>query len=328
MPAGTRNLSAAILLALTFVCVPGAYVAAAGSPIDDKVLKDSKNAPVADVQFIDAQDGTKLAFRRYIPREPKAVLLFYHTAGLHSAVGYPQLAFDLARNYNIAVFTADLRGHGESEGERGDAPSVDAFWYDIDSMLEYLHIEYKDLSIYLGGHSSGAAIVLNYISQDARAPVEGLVFLSPNFGEGAKLYRNTDPEFMTADTATKIYSKATLGFVCRHCPAFSLNYPHRLKVKNPGIVTEISVTTTKALTPAKPEMQVRKLRKPFIVYTGSKDELVQGGRTKMFFKQNGREPWMEQNELLKGETHLSVLLNSASEIGTWLTGHSAQVAQN
>ena len=328
MPAGTYKLSAAILFAFAFVCAPVTQVAAAGSPIDSKVLDTSPKPPLADAHFIDAQDGTRLAFRRYQPRDPKAVLLFYHSAGLHSAIGYPQLAFDLAKNHNIAVYLTDLRGHGESAGNRGDAPSVETFWHDIDAMLEYLHIEHSELPIYLGGHSSGAAIVLNYITQDPRAPVEGLVFLSPNFGDGANLGRHSDPEFMTEETSTKIYNKATLGFVCRHCAAFSINYPHPLKVKNPGILDDLSVTTIKALTLAKPELQVRKIRKPFVVFTGTKDELVQGGRTKMFFKQNGREPWMEKNELLKGETHLSVLLEAAPEIGTWLTGHSAQLAQN
>ncbi|OZG72228.1 hypothetical protein BTA51_15915 [Hahella sp. CCB-MM4] len=328
MPSLNCSFKAALVFALGLTSLAFSYTSLADSPIDHKVLKSVPKAPVAEVQYISASDSSKLAFRQYLPHSPRAVLLFYHSAGLHSGIGYPNLAFELARDYNIAVYTADLRGHGESAGDRGDIPSVDMLWKDIDAMVEYLHFEYQDLPIYLGGHGSGAALVLNYISEEPRSPVEGLVFLSPNFGDDAKLNRKTEPVFMEEDAATNLYSKATLGLICKHCSGYSLNYPHPLKVNYPGVVTELSLATVSAMTPDKPALQVKKIRKPFVVFTGSKDELVQGGRTKMFFKQNGREPWLEKNELLKGETHLSVLLKAAPEIGEWLNGHSEQLAQN
>ncbi|WP_020409079.1 alpha/beta hydrolase [Hahella ganghwensis] len=328
MPSSSNVFRALLLTAMSTTLLAFSNLSLAGSsPIDHKVLKPSA-APLAEVQFISASDGARLAFRLYQPRDPQGVLLFYHSAGLHSAIGYPSLAYELARNHRMAVYMADLRGHGESSGDRGDSPSVDMFWEDIDTMLEYLHFEHHDLPIYLGGHATGAALVLNYISENPKVPVDGMVFLSPNFGNDANLNRRTDPAFMEGDATTGIYNKATFGLACKHCVALSLNYPHSLKVNYPGVVTELSQTTLQAMTPENTALQIRKIRKPFVVFTGSKDELVQGGRTKMFIKRNGRDPWLQKNELLKNETHLSILLNAASHVGNWLNGHSQQLAQN
>ncbi len=309
-----------LLLVCAAVLITHPAHAAKKKVIDHKVLSKAPKAPLAKLNHLSAYDGTALAFRRYLPRDPKAILLFYHSIGLHSSVGYNHLAYNLAKNHGIGVITPDLRGHGKSAGEPGDAPGVDAFWHDIDSFIDYIHIYHPDMPVYLGGHAGAASLILNYVSEFPRAPVQGLVFLSPSMGADAKLGRRMNPPFSTMDTKVKIYNKATFGLLCGHCSALKLNYPHPLKVYNRGVVTDISANTAKAFTPDNTKMQVRKLRIPFAVWMGSKDEVNQGGRTKMFFKQNGRKPWLEENALIKGATHLSVLLKAGEHIGPWLAG--------
>ena len=80
-----------------------------------------------------ASDNTKLAYREYVPEEISAVLLFYHGGGAHSGVnsGYEHIGNGLSSRFNIAVITPDIRGHGDSEGERGDTPSTEQVFDDV-----------------------------------------------------------------------------------------------------------------------------------------------------------------------------------------------------
>jgi acylglycerol lipase len=74
--------------------------------------------------FIKASDGSKLAYYEYMPKSPKAIILFYHGAGFYSSALYQNFAKELAEKYSIGCYLFDIRGHGNSEGTRGDAPSI------------------------------------------------------------------------------------------------------------------------------------------------------------------------------------------------------------
>lgn len=73
--------------------------------------KPSKLEP-ASPEFLDSDDGVRLACRRYIPPKPRATVLFYHGGGAHSGLGYQHLGNGLQTQFNIAVYSPDIRGHG------------------------------------------------------------------------------------------------------------------------------------------------------------------------------------------------------------------------
>ncbi|MEC0174123.1 hypothetical protein P4H83_04455 [Paenibacillus favisporus] len=49
------------------------------------------------------------------------MVLFYHGSGANSGAGYEPIGEQLSQNYGIAAFLPDIRGHGLSDGPRGDA---------------------------------------------------------------------------------------------------------------------------------------------------------------------------------------------------------------
>ena len=55
-------------------------------------------------------------------------------------------------------------------------------WADISTFIQHVHSEFPHLPLFLGGHSSGAGLTLNYASQTDRELVSGYVFLSPRLG--------------------------------------------------------------------------------------------------------------------------------------------------
>ncbi len=79
-------------------------------------LESAEQSELATLMSTPASDGVELAFRSYLPKQAKAVLIFYHGAGAHSGLSYNHLAVGLRDDYEIAVYTPDIRGHGSSGG--------------------------------------------------------------------------------------------------------------------------------------------------------------------------------------------------------------------
>ncbi len=152
------------------------------APFSFRELQESGRYDPAPVNTLAADDGVLLSYRSYVPADPNSVVLFYHGGGAHSGAGYRHPTAGLQQRFRAAVYTPDLRGHGASEGPRGDAPTPLQVWADVTTFIRYLRAEHPRLPLFLGGHSSGAGLTLNYTAQKAREQVEGYVFLSPHFG--------------------------------------------------------------------------------------------------------------------------------------------------
>jgi len=173
---------------------------------------DSSTIQTTDTVVV-ASDGVELAVHIYEPsaaskkknsnsnhnsnhNHSNTALVFYHGGGAHAGAGYQHLAGGLAERYAVTVYLPDLRGHGSSGGPRGDAPSKEQVWKDVDAVLEFVAETNKKnkVNIFLGGHSSGGGLIVNYATerrqrkQDAAAagvvvvPIGGYVLVSPELG--------------------------------------------------------------------------------------------------------------------------------------------------
>lgn len=156
-----------------------------GASFSFQELREASKAELPHVESLTASDDVGLAYRRYAPIKPRAVLLFYHGGGAHSGAGYQFLGHGLQTQFDVAVYMPDIRGHGASGGPLGDAPAPGQVWDDITTFIKHVRVEYPQLPLFLGGHSSGAALALNYASQLDRVSVTGYVFLSPQLGSRA-----------------------------------------------------------------------------------------------------------------------------------------------
>lgn len=105
-----------------------------------------------------AAEGTELAWRIWEASEPRAGLLLVHGLGEHSG-RYRPLAEVLAAR-GISVFSFDLRGHGRSQGARGDVSAFPRFLEDLLVMEELMTEEVPQAPRFLLGHSLGGLIAL------------------------------------------------------------------------------------------------------------------------------------------------------------------------
>ncbi|HTP00637.1 MAG TPA: lysophospholipase [Anaerolineales bacterium] len=105
--------------------------------------------------------GLKFYSRGWEPdRAPGAAVAFLHGLGDH--IGrYAHIAEALSAA-GYAMMGMDWRGHGQSGGQRGYAPSLEALMQDIDLLLDNVRARYSGLPTFLYGHSLGAIMALNY----------------------------------------------------------------------------------------------------------------------------------------------------------------------
>lgn len=68
---------------------------------------------------------------------------------------------DEFRNFNILLY--DLRGHGDSEGERGNVRDFDDYLKDLDSVTDFAATSLGMKEFYLFGHSMGGLITARWI---------------------------------------------------------------------------------------------------------------------------------------------------------------------
>ena len=125
------------------------------------------------------KDGLRLYAQGWQPEtEPRGVVCLVHGLGEHSGRYSHLAAFLNQASYALLAF--DLRGHGQSEGQRGYAPSYEALLDDIAHFLDEVAERCPDRSRFLYGHSLGGNLVINYALR-RRPNVAGVIATGPLF---------------------------------------------------------------------------------------------------------------------------------------------------
>jgi len=107
-----------------------------------------------------SRDGLELSAFGWQPESPKAVVVLIHGHGEHiNRYRHVAAAFSQA-GYALQGF--DLRGHGQSDGQRGHTPSYQSLMDDIRDFITETQKRFPKLSVFLYGHSLGGNLAVNY----------------------------------------------------------------------------------------------------------------------------------------------------------------------
>ncbi|HEV7606740.1 MAG TPA: alpha/beta hydrolase [Steroidobacteraceae bacterium] len=107
--------------------------------------------------------GTDLVGEEHIPPAAKAGLIIVHGMAEHR--GRYADAVRRFTNERIACFTFDLRGHGQSPGERTDIASFQLFLDDLMAIRNDVAKHNPALPLFIWGHSLGSLITIRCVEQ-------------------------------------------------------------------------------------------------------------------------------------------------------------------
>jgi alpha-beta hydrolase superfamily lysophospholipase len=130
--------------------------------------------------MLTSHDGINIFVRAWIPDSPLKVLICIQGLGGHGGY-YRELACELTFEDTIVV-APDLRGHGFSEGVRGDIDGFNRYLADVDITVTWAKALWPDFPMVLMGESMGASVVIQYDACQRycadQIPLAGLVFVS------------------------------------------------------------------------------------------------------------------------------------------------------
>lgn len=123
---------------------------------------------------IETSDGINLFLRAWMPNKKSNIaILILH--GITAYSGPYDLIGTQLSNVGYAVYGLDLRGHGLSDGNRGDYPSKERLILDLGETINFIKGEYEFLVVL--GHSLGVITAL-MASTSYLENINGLILLS------------------------------------------------------------------------------------------------------------------------------------------------------
>jgi acylglycerol lipase len=253
-------------------------------------------------------DGSTLFLRRWnpdsiLPEKKDIAVLIFHGITAHSGA-YNMAGIPLSKG-GYSTFGLDYRGHGLSDGNRGDSPGKERFIADLAESVKYIkNLGYPRVIIL--GHSLGVASAI--CAADAVPDeISGLVLLSgayegkkgltkpPSFFQKAKIIASS--VFRPSHQAAEYYRDGMTG---SKDPLFNFSYTLRF-------LTMLDVKKLRL-----PE----NLNIPVLVGIGDKDELFDVDKVKEFYD---LVPGTKKEFLvMKNTTHAKIPVESWEEVVNWL----------
>lgn len=117
--------------------------------------------------------GVRIHMRGWQPDgQPKAVVVICHGVNSHGGQHAWTAEQLIARGF--AVYAVDLRGRGQSEGERFYVEDIADYVADIGGLIAIAKERHPGLPVYLLGHSAGGVVSCTY-ALDHQDQIDGLI---------------------------------------------------------------------------------------------------------------------------------------------------------
>lgn len=270
-------------------------------------------------------DGLTIFARAWVPAAPQRVVVCIQGLGGHGAY-YRPLALALAQE-GTALAAPDLRGHGRSEGARGNIDSFERYLEDVGATLQWVQASWPGKPIILLGESMGASIAIQYIAskqhQSGNVPLAGLALISPvlrpaiqpTVGEAVRYLRF----LLTAPSrpAMPVTGREELG--CR-----DNDFNDQLRA-DPLFVRHVSVRflNTLSIWLWQARRKAAEVKLPLLVLQGERDYVAHPAGTAAFLRRVGTT---EQRVVTFPEAYHCLLYDPATplvvqELTSWLAAY-------
>ena len=215
--------------------------------------------------------------------EPKVILLYIHGLGSHSS----RLAHWAERfvNEQMAFIGYDQRGHGKTDGKRGQVKHIDLLANDLDQIIQEVKMKYEGVPVVPYAHSMGGAVLLQYLNHFP-ANVDGFIVSSP----WIRLVKPPSGILLAIAAILKTLSpKTTLPNGLNPGDVIDDDEEVRKYIDDPLVQNKISVGLFYSLTTAMRQnlTEVASLKRPCLAMHGAGDPITDPAATEKCAKNIG-----------------------------------------
>ena len=250
----------------------------------------------AGAGFLASADGTRLAYRGWPVTDAPVTFAVVHGLGEHSG-RYERFARGMAK-FQMATYAVDLRGHGQSHGQRGHIDSWSQWIDDAAAFVRHVQ-ELVPGEVVPLGHSFGGAVLLSTVLAGKLPRSRRFVVSSP-----ALRLKVAVPgwKMSLAQVATRVMPRLSLSNEVD--PGTLSRIPEVVEAyrTDPLVHNKISTRTGTELLRAQQEVLARagEIKIPFLIVAGTDDKLVDPQGSVAL---HDRAPGVSELRLLEGRYH-------------------------
>ncbi len=257
------------------------------------LLQQLRTTPIAVPKYgtFTNSEGLNLFYRIF---EPQSGVIDKIIVGCHGASGdgeyFILLADQIVEQTNIALYFMDYRGHGRSEGPKGDTKDFQVYINDLKEFLEFLCQKYPEKPFFLVGESMGGIVSLNYVVQNPDS-VEGLIEFAPGVRFHLRSFSIKDLfrvigyffSHITGPSRRVIKVKGREDFGVRDevHQRYDFENPYHFEKVSPRYLLQINKFAKKAY------FSGEKITCPIIIFQGEADKAVSPEGVKTYFETIG-----------------------------------------
>ncbi len=228
------------------------------------------------------EDGPGLFVRSWHPAgQPRAAVAIVH--GFNSHGGYYSWVGEMFAAAGIVAYALDLRGRGQSDGERYFISDIHEYTADVEVLIHLVKSREPDLPVFLLGHSAGGVVSCTY-TLEHQSGIAGLICESFAF----QVYA---PDFALAVVKG-------LSHIAPH--AHVLKLPNQEFSRDPAVVEQLNqdpfvahevqpTSTVAALVRADERLKAEfsSITLPVLILHGSEDKVTRPGGSQLFYDTAG-----------------------------------------
>ncbi len=229
-----------------------------------------------------ARDGKKIFAYRF-PKKSGNTIILIHGVG-SNAYMYNKTGGLIQEATQAEVYTIDLRGHGQSEGKRGDVDYINQYVDDLADMIKEIRKEKPNGKLILAGHSMGGGVVLRYAMEKQYEQPDGFLLFAPLLGHNSPAFPQGQTSKSKAEEPfMKIHIERIIGLTMLNeinhhkydsLPVLFLNLPESAPLR------KYSYRANKSMAPDDYVAALKAVDKPMFVLMGSEDEAFVSAATK------------------------------------------------
>lgn len=253
-------------------------------------------APTYQQHSVPARDGTKLVVHEWQATPAahgKSVVLFIHGIGMHGEP-YSSIAAGFTSR-GLAFVVPDLRGHGRSEGKRGELAPPHVLRADLGAVIGFINQRHPGAAVVLAGESMGGLLAADYAWRGER-PVAGLALLAPAFAVHPAQVLVPEIGDLLNPGMVALDAEARLRLSTRE-PGFA-----KARRGDPLALHKVSASYLAAIAALQLEWALAgaEIKLPLLVCVGGKEQVVDPAATKRVFARiatpEGQKTWRQWDE--------------------------------